>query len=174
MRSVAPTISPAVVDLGDDAVGPMRPVGGDRQAGPLDRRVTPRDVGQHIAVAVLVLAGHDDAGLVGCSPDVTAGSMATTTRVICGAERSRLASIEPCNHSAPGVSSSSSASSSCRPSRVPWCFSLARRYEVPIMHDAILARSGQSGQSVSPCSRSLVRRSARGTNAGACRCSRMS
>jgi hypothetical protein len=25
------------------------------------------------------------------SPDVTAGSMATTTRVICGAERSRLA-----------------------------------------------------------------------------------
>ena len=35
----------------------MRSVGGDRHAGPLGRRVTPRDVGQHIAVAVLVLAG---------------------------------------------------------------------------------------------------------------------
>ena len=31
-----------------------------------------------------------------------------------------VASIEPCDHNAPGVSSSSSASSSCRPSRVPW------------------------------------------------------
>src|SRR6516162_691817 len=34
------------------------------------------------------------------SPDVMAGSMATTTRIISGAERSRLASIEPCDHSA--------------------------------------------------------------------------
>jgi len=55
-----------------------------------------------------------------CSPDVTAGSMATTTRVISGSERNRLASIEPCDHSAPGVSSSSWALSSCPPSRVPW------------------------------------------------------
>ncbi len=63
----------------------------------------------------------------------------------------------------------------CEQEFIPSCdFRLARRYEVPIMHDAILARSGQSGQSVSPCSRSLVRRSARRTNAGACRCSRMS
>jgi hypothetical protein len=53
---------------------------------------TSRDVGQHIAAAVLVLAGHDDAGSAS-SPDVTAGSMATTTRVISGAKRSRLASI---------------------------------------------------------------------------------
>jgi hypothetical protein len=65
MRSGRPDHVAAVVDLGHDAVSPMRPVGGDRQAGPLDRRITPRDVGQHIAVAVLVLAGHDDAGLVG-------------------------------------------------------------------------------------------------------------
>src|SRR6516162_1244061 len=109
----------AIVDLGDDAVGPMRPVGGDRQAGPLGRRITPREVGQHIAVAVLSLPATMMPVSSASSPDVTAGSMATTTRVIAGAERSRLASIEPSDHSAPGVSSSSSASSSCRPSRVP-------------------------------------------------------
>ena len=34
----------AFVDLGHDAVGPVRPVGSDRQAGPLGRRVTARDV----------------------------------------------------------------------------------------------------------------------------------
>src|SRR6516162_6228761 len=47
MQSVAPTNVAAVVDLGHDAVGPVRRVGGDRQAGPLGRRITPREVGQH-------------------------------------------------------------------------------------------------------------------------------
>ena len=43
-----------------------------------------------------------------------------------------------------------------------------------VMHDAVLARSGRSGQSVSPSSRSLVRRPARRTDARAYRCWRMS
>ena len=54
---------------------------------------------------------------------------------------------------------------------IPSCdFRLARRYEVPVMHDAVLARYGRPGQSVSPCARSLVRRPARRTNPGADRC----
>jgi uncharacterized protein (DUF1810 family) len=53
-------------------------------------------------------------------------------------------------------------------------FGFARRREVPLMHDAVLAREGRCGQSVSPCSRPLVRRSPRRTNSGAYRCGRMS
>ena len=84
----------AIVDLGDDAVGAVRRIGGDRQAGPLGRRVTPREVGQHIAVAVLVLAGHDDAGLVGLFAGRHGPIDGHDDRVISGAERRRLASIE--------------------------------------------------------------------------------
>jgi hypothetical protein len=46
MRSVTSHHVAAVVDLGHNAVGAVRRVGIDRQAGPLGRRVAPRDVGQ--------------------------------------------------------------------------------------------------------------------------------
>ena len=59
----------------------------------------------------------------------------------------------------------------CEREFIPSCdVRLARRYEVPVMHDAVLARDGRPGQSVSPCSRSLVRRPVRRTNAGVHRC----
>jgi len=50
------------------------------------------------------------------SPELTAGSIATTILARCGVVASRVASIRAWLHNAPGVSSSSSALSSCRPS----------------------------------------------------------
>jgi hypothetical protein len=47
----------AVIDLGDDPVGTVALIGGDGDAGPLDRRVMAGEVGQYIAAAVLVHAG---------------------------------------------------------------------------------------------------------------------
>src|SRR6202022_328197 len=55
----------AVIDLGDDPVGTVALIGGDGDAGPPDGGVMAGEVGQYIAAAVLVLAGDDDAGLVG-------------------------------------------------------------------------------------------------------------
>src|ERR1700750_3418823 len=53
------------------------------------------------------------------SPEVAAGSIATTILARCGAKVWGVASIIEWLHNAPGVSSRSSALSSCRPSRVP-------------------------------------------------------
>jgi Uncharacterized conserved protein len=60
-------------------------------------------------------------------------------------------------------------------SESPSCdFRLARRHEIPVMHDAVLPSDRRPGKSVSACSQSLVRRAARRANAGAYRCWRMS
>ncbi len=76
----------AVIDLGDDPVGTVALIGGDGDAGPLDRRVMAGEVGQYIAAAVLVLAGDDDAGLVGVLARANIGRY---KRVIGDALRSR-------------------------------------------------------------------------------------
>jgi hypothetical protein len=56
----------------------------------------------------------------------------------------------------------------CEREPIPSCdFRLARRYEVPVMCDAVLARHGGPGRCVSSSSRSLVPRAARRINAGA-------
>ena len=51
----------------------------------------------------------------------------------------------------------------------PSNFRLARRYEVPVMRDVILAGNGQLGQSIPPRSPSMVRGAARQANTGASR-----
>ena len=55
----------AVVGLGDDAIGAVPLIGGDRDAGPLDRRVMPRQISEHVAAALRILASDDDPGFVG-------------------------------------------------------------------------------------------------------------
>src|SRR2546423_10398264 len=59
---VASTIS---VDLGDDPIGVVLAVQRDSGAGPFGRRISGGLISKHIAVPVSVLAGDDDAGLVG-------------------------------------------------------------------------------------------------------------
>ena len=115
----------AIVDLGHDPVGTVVFVSRNRDLGPLDGHVMAGEVGQDVAAAVLVLAGDDEAGLVG----VLAGA----GRRVDGDDDAhqvgehepigaRAASIRARFHSAPGTSSSSSAFSSWRPSRVPSYF----------------------------------------------------
>jgi Protein of unknown function (DUF1810) len=64
-----------------------------------------------------------------------------------------------------------SAPESClRAKSIPSCdFRLARRHEVPVLRDAVLADGRRSGQSIPSGSRPLVRRATRRTDAGAYR-----
>src|SRR5712671_4867314 len=55
----------AVVDLRDDAIGLVLAVQRDSGAGPFGRRISGGLISKHITVPVGVLAGDDDAGLVG-------------------------------------------------------------------------------------------------------------
>jgi hypothetical protein len=55
----------AVVDLRDDAIGLVLAVQRDSGAGPFGRRISGGLISKHITVPVSVLAGDDDAGLVG-------------------------------------------------------------------------------------------------------------
>jgi hypothetical protein len=43
----------------------VRPIGGDGDFRPLDWLVSARRIGEHIAVTLVILANHDDAGFVG-------------------------------------------------------------------------------------------------------------
>jgi hypothetical protein len=55
----------AVVDLRDNAIGLVLTAEGNCSARPFGRRTATGLIGQNIAVPVGVLAGDDDAGLVG-------------------------------------------------------------------------------------------------------------
>jgi hypothetical protein len=55
----------AVVDFGDDAVGLMRPIRGNRSLGPICWRVSAAQIGEHVTVSVAILSRDHDAGLVG-------------------------------------------------------------------------------------------------------------
>jgi hypothetical protein len=55
----------AIVHLGDDAVCFVLAVKADCSPRPFGRRISARLIRKHVTVTVGVLAGHDDAGLVG-------------------------------------------------------------------------------------------------------------
>jgi hypothetical protein len=55
----------ALIHFSDDPVSAMRPVCRDGDPGPFDGLVPAGDIGQYVAVSSPVLAGDDDAGLVG-------------------------------------------------------------------------------------------------------------
>src|SRR5580704_14816733 len=96
----------AVVDLRDNAIGLVLKVEGSCSARPFGRRIATGLIGQNIAVPVGVLAGDDDAGLVGVSPVDTAGSIATTIRTKSGIFRwtgQRVSSISARDQRAPGM-----------------------------------------------------------------------
>src|ERR1700730_15431046 len=58
----------------------------------------------------------------------------------------------------------------CEGRSIPSCdFRLARRHEVPVLREAVLAGGRRSGQSIPSGSRPLVRRATRRTDAGAYR-----
>ena len=55
----------AVVALRDDAVGMMRPIGGDRDFRPFRRLVSSGGIAKHIAVTLVILSHDNDAGFIG-------------------------------------------------------------------------------------------------------------
>ena len=109
--------------LGDDAVGPEVVIRGRDRAPPGRGRTGQGAVGDHEYVSA-GLAGYDDAdrvSVVVIIPPGARGMTPTTTRSRAGTasglirQDSSIALVQ----SAPGTSDRSSASSSCRPSRVP-------------------------------------------------------
>ena len=58
--------------------GMMRPIGGDRDFRPFRRLVSSGGIAKHITVTLVILSHDDDAGLSASSPEVAAGSIATT------------------------------------------------------------------------------------------------
>ena len=55
----------AIVALRDDAVGMAALISGDGDFRPLDWLVSAQRIGEHMAVTLVILADHDDAGFVG-------------------------------------------------------------------------------------------------------------
>jgi len=54
-----------VVALCDDAVGMVRPVGGNGDFRPFDWLMPARGIAEQIAVTLVILPDHDDAGFIG-------------------------------------------------------------------------------------------------------------
>src|ERR1700719_4018751 len=64
-RRGASTISPPLLVSATTRSAAVPLIGGDRDAGPLDRRVMPRQISEHVAAALRILASDDDPGFVG-------------------------------------------------------------------------------------------------------------